>query len=170
MIPCLIFLNWNFLSHWKCSKHKSDQDFVFSWLSVKKKNTNLCKERLQSELLSLQTKFCEKFLCLKVLINYISHQIKKYSFLVFEYESKQQSGHSVYYAKFGQRTWVRKNITLASLAQVALYMCKYFQVISKYDLCGVQIWQMMYTMVQAKTVKYLITKFYPYFIKWFVPI
>ena len=101
--------------------------------------------------------------------NYFQKFFKKYSFWVIEYESKQQSGHSVYYAKFGQRTWVRKNVTLASLAQVALYMCKYFQVISKYDLCEVQTWQMMYTMVQAKTVKYLIIKFYPYFIKWFVP-
>ena len=99
--------------------------------------------------------------------NYFSKSCKslkiyqRLSYLVIEYESKQQSGHSVYYAKFGQRTWVRKNITLASLAQVALYMCKYFQVISKYDLRGVQIWQMMYTMVQAKTVKYLITNLHP---------
>ena len=101
--------------------------------------------------------------------NYFQKFIKKYSFLVIKYESKQGRDHSVYYAKFGQRTWMRKNVTLASLAQVVLYMCKYFQAISKYDLCEVQTWQIMYTMIQAKTVKYLITNFHPYFIKLFVP-
>ena len=101
--------------------------------------------------------------------NYFQKFFQKYSFELFSMKVSSRVAIVYIMPSLNKGLEWEKNVTLASLAQVSLYMWKYFQVISNYDLCEVQTWQMMYTMVQAKTVKYLITKFHPYFIKWFVP-